>query len=117
MGKLAGGVWGRHPGIRWLQIPLHRRERRGHGSRWAPTAGARRGRPLLPKATKLQTRTAIWLPRSAAWSECTRCWVCCEGLVILIGVVMNLRPTQGDENQLKGTAFRPSLKQQDLGGH
>jgi hypothetical protein len=85
MGKPAGGGWGWSPGISRLKSPLHRHERRGHGSRWAPTAGARRGRPLLPKATKLQTRIAIWLPRSAAWSECTRCWVCCEGHVIPLG--------------------------------
>ena len=30
--------------------------------------------------------------------------------------IMGLRPTQGDENQLKGTAFRLSIQQQDLGG-
>jgi hypothetical protein len=78
MGKPAGGGWGWSPGISRLKSPLHRHERRGYGSRWAPTAGARRGRPLLPKATKLQRRIAIGLPRSAAWSECTRCWVCGE---------------------------------------
>jgi hypothetical protein len=30
-------------------------------------------------------------------------------IVIPTGVVMGLPPTQGDENLLKGTAFRPSI--------
>jgi hypothetical protein len=29
--------------------------------------------------------------------------------VIPTGEIMGLRPTQGDENRLKGTAFRPSV--------
>lgn len=74
MGRLPDGVLDQRPGIPRLQSPSHRRERREHGSKWAATVGARQGLPRLPKATKLRKRIAIWLPRSAAWSECTRKW-------------------------------------------
>jgi hypothetical protein len=40
----------------------------------------------------------------------------CNRIVIPTGEIMGLRPTQGDENQLKGTAFRPSIKKQNLDG-
>jgi hypothetical protein len=38
------------------------------------------------------------------------------GNVFVDREIMALRANQGDENQLKGTAFRPSITEQDLGG-